>query len=1706
MRLLLLFLPLLLCLKIAAQATKATQAQTQFTVTLKEQKSEEDEVDGEYLVLTATLQCLADQCNANVVLDNKAVGCIGNSCTATFNRHQTSNISVIKSGYRLDIFDFQYDTEPNIVVLNCEGGLYPEQGCSTLSSTNLGLFDVVCVCAATTKPPYCNEETSEGRCNVGAVKWWVTDAGLEGTSTSTQTTALSTLSTTPDNFQIAASISLSEEKVNKNDEHQIMINASLQCDSEECTYRVVTSSYPDDYYYSINIDGCYQSPCNGNFKKGFQVPLTVSRLNQHLELVTFEFEQIVVLGCDSGLLKPGKCFNTIKSNMVDGVYYNDVLCSCQGGVCGDKTLTGVCLEGEVTWWVDDATPTITTSLPPQNFDFDFSIMLTEENESDTDEDSQQNVIVTTFMNCSTIACQYLISISSTTHSLKLYSVNANEEDCSQSACSGTFYRFDTLPVTVYRSGEILDMFDLDYNLAEPIVTVLGCMSGLLRDGQCQAVDYFDPNAQLNDTLCICQSAPMICDINTPRGKCGNEAVPVWWQQTEYSFNIFLTESKNQEGSPYGVSLSTIMTCSKTSCTYQIKVVKDDNSKEYYSVSVDENSCDADCYSSFLKDETVKVTIYKQGEYLDIFNMKYGEVEVLGCSKGLLVQSKCLSIENQQEDGSTDQVCSCEGNSDGCGQSSQVGECEFGTGTPVWWQPVPTSSTLPSTSTTPSTVEHYFTVTLIEQSEHQRAAHNVTVATSVQCSSIICSYVFDIYNRDSSYYTVLINDNVCPSPCKGNITKGEDSVLLNVHRLGQHLNLVELKFFTDPEVFVLGCANIQDADITYDEPSKCVRFRNVSYVGVEYLRDDVCACNDFASTCDENSPNGICEEGSVYWWQEDPTSSPPTTTTSLSTTTEYDQQNQFSIIVSLTEKLSSSQGLEAQEKKLVVSATMSCSPSGCEYSMHISNSAPTDFNVLVDNQVCSKEQCDGSFLQGKSVNVTVYRGDQHVDLLDFEYTDAPRVVVLGCEEGLVEYQKCVKIRESGNYEGDEFINQVCSCRSAELDCQDDSAENGVCTSGSPKWWQNNAYTSTTSTRMPPTTTDSIPSLKDLSDSGVGINNVTQVLNDTYTYSVQGSSLNRTQIFDITKILHNSANVPGISAENAHQILKNMDECLNAHEDEIRGSQSKEYRLLDVLRPMVQNNRDKIIRYLKGTNLGFGAKKIDCSNIDSDDGLIDYGADAGFRFLNDTNKLSATKRNSIIVPLKNVCGDQDVSHVFFTIYRHQKLFNGPQRYRVYGREDDGSNEEEQGVENTTDTVIPLAPLGKCETQISIPSQAAVLSATVMSQDGTVRAMTKGAHSPVIAKVQFNLGKTKRPLHGKNIVSWFHTGYQKWALDEQCTVTSDEDGIITANCEHLTDFSALILGQINANYVCSYPLIVLGYVVNAASMLCLLMLITIGILFYFRSDLIIKILTFVRGQVPVSGDVINLTYYSIILVFFILLLFFMDQSDEKSESGTTTTYCVVIAAVSYFSLISAILLSMIIGIRMISHFLTPKLRTFFGVMTSPPAAISIGLGVPLIFTVLLAIFDVEFFKRDDQFCWVRPDFVTYAVFIPILLPIINGVICSSFAVYKMFFQAKRGLADKATSHHDAEFWPKVLGLVIMQVAMGLPWGVEFIMIGVSGPSPWNYIFVILIGSQGIDLFLIFLYRRRRLLADSKKWSRRGHQDRAESVEEKRQTFTSF
>ncbi|UMM16006.1 hypothetical protein L5515_013202 [Caenorhabditis briggsae] len=209
----------------------------------------------------------------------------------------------------------------------------------------------------------------------------------------------------------------------------------------------------------------------------------------------------------------------------------------------------------------------------------------------------------------------------------------------------------------------------------------------------------------------------------------------------------------------------------------------------------------------------------------------------------------------------------------------------------------------------------------------------------------------------------------------------------------------------------------------------------------------------------------------------------------------------------------------------------------------------------------------------------------------------------------------------------------------------------------------SMTSSTTTSSPPTTTTTpdafVPTLKNLSDSGVGPNNVSTVLNETLTYSKMGPNLNSTQVMEISTILVNAANVPGLTTENSYQILHNLDNMLYVDPTTMYQSGNSAQRVLNSLGTMVDNTMDQRIEYLEGTNLGFSSKKINCQNLSQDDGLLDLGSK--FELINSTDSLG--KWHSILVPLSDLCSTQALSHVFFTIYRDTSLFVGQQQYRSY-----------------------------------------------------------------------------------------------------------------------------------------------------------------------------------------------------------------------------------------------------------------------------------------------------------------------------------------------------------------------------------------------------------------------------------------------------------
>ncbi|ULU03985.1 hypothetical protein L3Y34_017051 [Caenorhabditis briggsae] len=1723
------------------------------TVTLQESLTSAGINDHKDIIVSAFLNCTEGVCQYKTTVTNYGPGyydytvgdnkCTSPTCFGSFLKGHRARVVLQRKNQNLEILAYQYTNGyPEITVLGCGSGLILHDTCQR--SLGYAYFDsqyyndVVCSCQGAKMG--CDDLTQIAVCIGGTLTWW-TDA-----PDSTYPTSSSIATTTfplqdPNIFDLKFFLSEFTYNGSPDYDKNVTLVVNMTCSAIDCDYSVRILEYAQNYYtIYVNGEECPGSHCASKFSKYHSIPVHLARVSEYLNLFDLEFQDtpnVRVLGCTYGMLDYGGCRSS--QYFDDKFQKDDIFCVCQSSElkCDQGVEPGFCSDGDPIWWksgkiYDISSSTSPTTTSSGTWSTTFFIGLNETVTAGT-----QRVSIETMLECPDSSCTFKITVNKIDKDyFRIYQDNA---DCTTHPCSGTLFQTQSIHIYLRKAdgSGVMDLFDLRFKE----VVVLNCTDGWLEPGKCLKAKNGD------DEMCSCQDTSYDCGSVQEYSSCLS-GTPEWWKphnelstegsttslatsspsspstsQSTYTTTVIIQLSENHGPDNQQISIQTTLRCRDESCTYDIEV--DNNAEDYFSVSLDDQNCYPSCHGSFYYTDICRFYVYKgENQKMDLFDLKFKNVTILGCTNGWLESGECLKAKN-----GNDEMCSCQDADSNCNSVSEDSECK--SGTPLWWQPDHTSSTVSTLSSAPSTPPNqYVTVSASLSEDLTTDPYNfniVTVIGVMNCTKSACQYGVTVVNQNPDYYLVLRNGEDCPAPCQGTIANGDLSVIITVHRQNQHLNFMEFQFENSPKILIMGCEAMgRDGGpdfISLEDNYQCLHIFETTSLGANKYFDDVCLCKESGEKCDNQTPVGKCTSGKVQWWQDDfSTSMVPTTTvtttqatTTVATTTEISTttvpttttevtttvpSDKFSFEISLTE------GRNNRKNQMMVSSEMDCSLEKCDFWIKVDNRAQTWFKVYMGSEECQNRKCSGSVVPGASANVTIYRGTEFLDFFDFQFKN---IVVLGCDNGLLDYGSCVRMTKAVSINGQEYIDEICSCRSREMDCR--NAKVGVCETGVQTWWRDAPRTSTTggtsseATTVPTTTAAAVPSLQDLANGGVDLSNVTQVLNDTEHYSKQGMALNHTQIFDITKILHNSANLPGISQKNAIQILQNMDQCLNAHKEQVRRGQTREFRLLAVLQPMVMNTKDKLIQYLDGKNLGFNAKKVNCQHENhTDDGLIDYGRDIGFAVLNDTNKLSSTQHNSIIVPLGTVCQDsQDISHVFFTIFRGQKLFRGPQAYRSYGRkseEADDSSDKESSNEfrerwkrdaiqpNETEGVNQIPAPSRCVVQPSVPD-VPVMSATLMSGAVQIHSFPKivGVSRPPMAKLQFNTGKIPRPLHGQKIVTWFDESKQEWALQEKCNMESDENGIVLASCEHLTDFTVLIYGQLDAEQVCSWPLIIIGYSVNGASIFCLLLLIVIGLLFYIQTDTIRKILSYIRGQAQTSGDIINLSYYCIFLMFFVLSLFFMDQSSGGNEEDGTTTYCVVIAAMSYFSLISAIMMSMLIGIRMICHFFSPKLRAFFKVMTSPPAALSIGVIIPFTLTLTLALSEREFFERNDAFCWVRPDYIAYAVIVPVILPIINGVICSTFAIYKMFFQAKRGLRDKETSHYDAEFWSKVLGLIIMQFAMGLPWGIEFILIGVAGSSAWNYVFVILLGTQGIDLFLIFLYRRQRLVNESRKWSAR-------------------
>uniref|UniRef100_A0A1I7TYZ5 Ig-like domain-containing protein n=1 Tax=Caenorhabditis tropicalis TaxID=1561998 RepID=A0A1I7TYZ5_9PELO len=742
----------------------------------------------------------------------------------------------------------------------------------------------------------------------------------------------------------------------------------------------------------------------------------------------------------------------------------------------------------------------TTTSPLVNYGLIESVTLLQESRKKDEWFDIKTVTVSAFMNCTSKECHHTTVV--TNGAQDYYSVSVGNYNCT-SVCSGSIHKNQATPVIIKRSGQLLNLFTYQwFGQNEPGISILGCNRGLYLSETCLLLN--NSLAEYETSVCSCQGTRNYCGYNAQNGMC-IEGPIIWWVDdpddksthsalTTTSLNAFPLEdpnyfeltfilndngmNQNQSEFEKNLTIHAGMNCSEVECQYTL------NSIDYhwppYQVLVNGSQCiDFSCANTFSKGQQVSVQVIRASEQLDLFSFQFIDVPaviVLGCPYGMIKYGFCTKSTSpfDQLIQKSDCLCICQNSENKCDEKAIEGFCS--SGNPVWWHPDPNLSTSSKTSTSvASTISSSLKTTIMvklteELVEKNSSNYILTIEASMSCVANFCTWQANIGNMYPNYYKVTIDLIECQTFCSGNMYYGSDSKVLVVHRLKQYLKIIEFQFTNEPKLLVMGCENFEQDGISVRQNNSCLHIFQTAHLSQNYYNDDVCLCKDYGADCDDHTKVGRCTLGHISWWKDEndepiSKSSPTTSFTTLSTNTPYDL------------------GRDNSQNRLEVFSAMTCSVKNCEYSMKVDNLADDYFRVFVGNQPCQRKLCTGSFMKGKAVNVTVFRGEQVLDLFDFEYVNAAKIVVLGCEEGFTETGDCLQIAQVVKIEQEDFLDEVCSCQNARIDCT--VGIKPVCNRGQARWWRNSAGSSTTgsmktSTTPTPTTPNIIPSLKELSD--------------------------------------------------------------------------------------------------------------------------------------------------------------------------------------------------------------------------------------------------------------------------------------------------------------------------------------------------------------------------------------------------------------------------------------------------------------------------------------------------------------------------------------------------------------------------------------------------------------------------------------------------
>ncbi|KAI1700228.1 adhesion G protein-coupled receptor L3 [Ditylenchus destructor] len=612
------------------------------------------------------------------------------------------------------------------------------------------------------------------------------------------------------------------------------------------------------------------------------------------------------------------------------------------------------------------------------------------------------------------------------------------------------------------------------------------------------------------------------------------------------------------------------------------------------------------------------------------------------------------------------------------------------------------------------------------------------------------------------------------------------------------------------------------------------------------------------------------------------------------------------------------------------------------------------------------------------------------------------------------------------------------------------------------------------------------------------NVTQAISDLSNGVKQIVNLTSTQVYDISVVLSKISDAKNLDTPEYTKIFDVLDHLLGQNvstmiesNDEGRLSTDRIVMSVDKL----LSNTNTSLSYLNGSKLGIIREASpNCENRNITFGLADFGDKFGLMNDMSSGKVAVT---SIEVPMQRICkqksksesgnqshkkenhlnidtssddqisGPKIAKRVNFIIYRSLNFYvgNSSKPYantRPSTEKFGGSSESWTSVSSRHERCVPGY----------FGADNSVVMATIEDEDTSPGA---GGQQPVMAKIQYT--KQILPLHGSYKIAWWQNG--QWARTNTCSVKEIGEHFL-AECNHLTDFTLLVDGMEADPSLCDTTLVIIGQVLNFGSMVALIVLHVVFVL--NRVPLLHetmlekgKAFTLLKSDIDPSQFLYNL----ILSLFYFCFSAFSDQGHLGSDLG-----CKIAAGVTYWLLLTCIFLSVFQALRILKVFVwTVTLERAAIFMTNPLTAYITSFAAPTLICCTLAVFIQDFFYRDDEFCWIRPIYVWFAVWLPITLLIINGLVSITIISLRLFpnmFGLQRILRTgskviaKGTRRQTKE---KLIAIFLLQFTLGMPWLFMYLTLFAPEVTTWHYLFTVVNGSQGIILLALFVHKQFQL-----------------------------